>query len=198
MTPHGGFEKWETGGSLASQHWWLLSAAAAAATPQKLDRKAFATKVCDAVDKAATANGIDRVFFARLLWKESLFDPNAVSPVGAEGIAQFMPDTAERRNLADPFDPVVAIGASAHFLSDLKKQFGNVGLAAGAYNAGERRIADGWRARAVCRMKPQTMWPSSPASRLRTGKMPRPTTPFPRSARARHSQRNAWHWLRAK
>ena len=94
------------------------------------------------MDKAASANGIDRVFFARLLWKESLFDPNAVSPVGAEGIAQFMPGTAERRKLADPFDPVLAIGASAHFLSDLKKQFGNVGLAAGAYNAGERRIAE--------------------------------------------------------
>jgi Transglycosylase SLT domain len=82
------------------------------------------------------------VFFARLLWKESLFNPNAVSPVGAEGIAQFMPGTAERRRLADPFDPVLAIGASAHFLSDLKKQFGNVGLAAGAYNAGERRISE--------------------------------------------------------
>lgn len=131
-------------------NWWklslaalvLLTAAAGAATPQKLDRKAFANLVCDAVDKAANANGIDRVFFARLLWKESLFNPNAVSPVGAEGIAQFMPGTAERRNLADPFDPVLAIGASANFLSDLKKQFGNLGLAAGAYNAGERRISE--------------------------------------------------------
>jgi hypothetical protein len=104
------------------------------------DRVAFAKTVCAAVDKAAAANNLDRVFFTRLLWKESLFDPNAVSPAGAEGIAQFMPGTAERRNLSDPFDPMAAISASAHFLSDLEKQFGNLGLAAAAYNAGEARI----------------------------------------------------------
>jgi Transglycosylase SLT domain len=127
--------------------WWTLSVLLVAqlATSQlhaaaKPDRRAFAASVCAAVDKAAASNNIDRVFFARLLWKESLFDPNAVSPVGAEGIAQFMPGTAERRKLADPFDPLAAISASAHFLADLKKQFGNIGLAAGAYNAGEGRI----------------------------------------------------------
>jgi Transglycosylase SLT domain len=104
------------------------------------DRKAFAQSVCTAIDKSSAANNLDRVFFTRLLWKESLFDPNAVSPKGAQGLAQFMPDTAERRNLADPFDPLAAIAASAHFLSDLKKQFGNLGLAAAAYNAGEGRV----------------------------------------------------------
>jgi hypothetical protein len=126
-------------------NWWTLSllavalvAPAHAAT--KPDRKAFATSICAAIDKAAIEHDLDRVFFTRLLWKESLFDPNAVSPKGAQGLAQFMPDTAERRNLADPFDPVAAIDASASFLSDLKKDFGNLGLAAAAYNAGERRI----------------------------------------------------------
>jgi soluble lytic murein transglycosylase-like protein len=121
----------------------LLCVPAHAAKP--VDRKAFATSICAAVDKAAAANKLDRIFFARLLWKESLFDPNAVSPVGAQGIAQFMPETAERRKLEDPFDPVSAISASAHFLSDLEKQFGNLGLAAAAYNAGEARI-DRWLA----------------------------------------------------
>lgn len=126
-------------------NWWTLSLLAVAlALPAnaatKPDRKALATSICAAIDKASTANNLDRVFFTRLLWKESLFDPNAVSPKGAQGLAQFMPETAERRNLADPFDPVAAISASASFLADLKKDFGNIGLAAAAYNAGERRI----------------------------------------------------------
>ncbi len=108
----------------------------------KPDKTAFAISVCAAIDKASSQHGLDRAFFARLLWKESLFDPNAVSPKGAQGLAQFMPDTAARRKLADPFDPIAAISASASFLSDLKKLFGNLGLAAAAYNAGEKRITD--------------------------------------------------------
>jgi hypothetical protein len=119
----------------------LLAHPATAATKAP-DLKAYAKSVCAAVDKASAANSLDRNFFARLLWKESLFDPRAVSPKGAQGIAQFMPDTAARRKLNDPFDPLAAVPASAHFLSDLKKQFGNLGLAAAAYNAGEQRIQD--------------------------------------------------------
>jgi hypothetical protein len=119
----------------------LLAHPATAATKAP-DLKAYAKSVCAAVDRASAANSLDRNFFARLLWKESLFDPRAVSPKGAQGIAQFMPDTATRRKLADPFDPLAAVPASAHFLSDLKKQFGNLGLAAAAYNAGEQRIQD--------------------------------------------------------
>jgi Transglycosylase SLT domain len=115
----------------------LVIPAQAAKAP---DRKAFATAVCRAIDKASATHDLDRVFFTRLLWKESLFDPNAVSPKGAQGLAQFMPETAERRKLEDPFEPLAAIDASASFLSDLKKQFGNLGLAAAAYNAGESRI----------------------------------------------------------
>ncbi len=108
----------------------------------KPDKTSFAISVCAAIDKASSLHDLDRAFFARLLWKESLFDPNAVSPKGAQGLAQFMPDTAERRKLVDPFDPIAAISASASFLSDLKKLFGNLGLAAAAYNAGEQRITD--------------------------------------------------------
>ncbi len=127
-------------------NWWTLSLLALAlAVPAdaatKPDRKVFATSICAAIDKASIEHNLDRVFFTRLLWKESLFDPNAVSPKGAQGLAQFMPDTAERRKLADPFDPLSAVGASASFLADLKKDFGNLGLAAAAYNAGEGRIA---------------------------------------------------------
>jgi hypothetical protein len=64
-----------------------------------------------------------------------------VSPAGAEGIAQFMPGTAAMRGLADPFDVEQAIPASAKYLGELKAGFGNFGLAAAAYNAGENRVA---------------------------------------------------------
>ena len=67
---------------------------------------------------------------------ESNFNPFAVSPVGAQGIAQFMPGTAASYGLADPFDPVAAIEAQAHLMSDLIRQLGSPQLALAAYNAG--------------------------------------------------------------
>jgi hypothetical protein len=66
----------------------------------------------------------------------------AVSRAGAQGVAQFMPATASWRGLADPFDPVEAIAKSAKLLSDLRREFGNLGLAAAAYNAGPGRVRD--------------------------------------------------------
>ncbi|MBX3597883.1 MAG: lytic transglycosylase domain-containing protein [Rhizobiaceae bacterium] len=98
-------------------------------------------QICKLIKTHADLNGIPRAFFARLIWKESRFDQNAVSPVGAEGIAQFMPGTAEMRGLDDPFDPQKAIAASAEYLAEMKRKYGNLGLAAAAYNAGENRVA---------------------------------------------------------
>jgi hypothetical protein len=60
----------------------------------------------------------------------------------AQGIAQFMPGTASERRLLDPFDPVQALPKSAEFLNELRRQFGNLGLAAAAYNAGPRRVQE--------------------------------------------------------
>jgi hypothetical protein len=57
-------------------------------------------------------------------------------------VAQFMPATANWRGLADPFDPMEAIAHSAKFLRDLRREFGNLGLAAAAYNAGPGRVRD--------------------------------------------------------
>lgn len=102
----------------------------------------MAGKICEEAEAQAKTNSLDPSYFARLLWRESLFDPNVVSDKGAQGIAQFMPGTAAKRGLADPFDPFAAIQASAAYLADLKKQFGNLGLAAAAYNAGEERVTD--------------------------------------------------------
>jgi Transglycosylase SLT domain/SPOR domain len=97
----------------------------------------YAADVCRLIESAARENALDANFFARLLWKESLFDAAAVSPAGAQGIAQFMPGTAKLRGLSDAFNPAEALYASAAYLADLSRAYGNIGLAAAAYNAGE-------------------------------------------------------------
>ncbi|TKT75458.1 lytic transglycosylase domain-containing protein [Aquamicrobium sp. LC103] len=111
------------------------------ADPPGKSKTATVERICDLIDTHAGRFGVPRDFFARLIWKESRFDANAVSPVGAEGIAQFMPGTAKIRGLADPFDIEQAIEASARYLGELKTGFGNLGLAAAAYNAGESRVS---------------------------------------------------------
>jgi hypothetical protein len=103
--------------------------------------------ICLLIESAAAANGLPVEFFARVIWRESHYNPNAVGPPTrsgerAQGIGQFMPGTAAERRLLDPFDPVEALPKSAEFLRDLRNQFGNLGLAAAAYNAGPRRVRD--------------------------------------------------------
>ncbi|MFT3973231.1 MAG: lytic transglycosylase domain-containing protein [Amaricoccus sp.] len=99
-----------------------------------------AAGVCRTIEAAARESALDAGFFARLLWKESLFQPGAISPAGAQGIAQFMPGTAKMRGLADAFEPEAALRASAAYLADLSRTYGNLGLAAAAYNGGEARV----------------------------------------------------------
>jgi Transglycosylase SLT domain len=101
---------------------------------------------CHALREAAETSGIPVPFFARLLWQESRFKSNEVSPAGAQGVAQFMPETAAEVGLDDPFDAMKALPASARFLRKLRDDFGNLGLAAAAYNAGPGRIQK-WLAR---------------------------------------------------
>ncbi len=103
--------------------------------------------MCLMIESAARANDLPLEFFARVIWQESRFQSDAVGPVTrngqrAEGIAQFMPGTASERRLLDPFDPVQALPKSAEFLNELRNQFGNLGLAAAAYNAGPRRVQE--------------------------------------------------------
>jgi len=98
--------------------------------------------ICSALAAAAAQNDLPTDFFARLIWQESRFDPTAVSRAGAQGVAQFMPATATWRGLSNPFDPLEAIAESAKLLRDLRREFGNLGLAAAAYNAGSGRVRD--------------------------------------------------------
>jgi hypothetical protein len=103
--------------------------------------------ICLMIEAAARANDLPLEFFARVIWQESRFQSDAIGPVTrsgkrALGIAQFMPGTASERRLLDPFDPVQALPKSAEFLAELRNQFGNLGLAAAAYNAGPRRVQE--------------------------------------------------------
>ena len=97
-------------------------------------------EVCEALTKAAESNNLPIPFFIRLLFQESGFKPDVVSRAGAQGVAKFMPETAASVGLRNPFDPIEAIPASARLLRSLFRQFGNLGLAAAAYNAGPKRI----------------------------------------------------------
>jgi hypothetical protein len=100
-----------------------------------------ADDVCRTLEDAAAENALPVEFFARVIRQESRFNARAVSAKGAAGIAQFMPQTANWHGLADPFDPIEALRHSASYLRELRGQFGNLGLAAAAYNAGPGRVS---------------------------------------------------------
>jgi hypothetical protein len=102
--------------------------------------------ICRTLAQAAADNELPEEFFTRLIWQESRFDPAAVSPAGAQGIAQFMPQTATIRGLTNAFEPMQALRESASYLRELRTTFrGNLGLAAAAYNAGPGQV-EAWLA----------------------------------------------------
>jgi Transglycosylase SLT domain len=102
---------------------------------------------CSTIEATARANRLPIDFLVRLIWRESRFSADAIGPVTrsgerAQGIAQFMPGTAADRHLIEPFNPLEAIPKSAEFLAELRAKFGNLGLAAAAYNAGARQVSE--------------------------------------------------------
>ncbi|KAA0123939.1 lytic transglycosylase domain-containing protein [Methylobacterium sp. P1-11] len=119
----------------------LACAHPAAAAPSEGATETVEQALCRLIDDAAKARGLPVPFLTRLIWRESSFRVGVVSPAGAQGVAQFMPGTARERGLLDPFDPEQAIPHAAHLLADLKTQFGNLGLAAAAYNGGAARVS---------------------------------------------------------
>ncbi len=128
----------------------VIAAPVAARAAENEARANAADSICMMMESASLANGLPLEFFARLIHQESSFRPDATGPATrngerARGIAQFMPGTAAERNLLDPYDPVQALPKSAELLRDLRERFGNLGLAAAAYNAGARRVED-WMA----------------------------------------------------
>jgi Transglycosylase SLT domain/SPOR domain len=118
-----------------------LAAGPAVASQKEAEAEPIADPICRLIETSALAHGLPIAFLTRLIWQESSFQPGVTSPAGAQGVAQFMPGTAAARGLADPYDPEQAIPKAAELLADLKTQFGNLGLAAAAYNAGPGRLA---------------------------------------------------------
>jgi hypothetical protein len=105
------------------------------------------TVLCSLIESTAQHNALPVDFFARLIWQESRFRPEVLGPTTksgehAEGIAQFMPRTAAERQVLEPFNPANALPKSGEFLAELRAEFGNLGLAAAAYNAGPQRLRD--------------------------------------------------------
>jgi hypothetical protein len=93
-------------------------------------------KYAPVIARAAQRWQVSAQLLAAQIYVESNFNPFAVSPAGAQGIAQFMPGTAAGMGLRNPFDAPAAIDAQAHLMHDLLKQFASVPLALAAYNAG--------------------------------------------------------------
>jgi hypothetical protein len=93
------------------------------------------------IARAAQRWGVSAQLLAAQIYAESNFNPFAVSPAGAQGIAQFMPGTAAGLGLRDPFDAAASIDAQAHLMHDLLARFASVPLALAAYNAGPGAVA---------------------------------------------------------
>ena len=119
---------------------FLMPGAAYAQEGETIDQA-----LCRMIEGAAGRHHLPVDFFTRLIWQESSFRPHVTSGAGAQGVAQFMPGTAAERRLTDPFDPEQAIPKSAELLADLRGRFGNLGLAAAAYNGGPGRV-EAWLA----------------------------------------------------
>lgn len=102
--------------------------------------------MCQTVDEVAAIDRLPAAFLTRILWQESRFRRDALSPKGAQGVAQFMPPTARDYGLANPWEPGPAVTAAGRLLAELAARFGNLGLAAAAYNAGAGRVEKWLRA----------------------------------------------------
>jgi hypothetical protein len=145
--------------------------------------------ICRTLAQAAADNELPEELFTRLIWQESRFDPAAVSPAGAQGIAQFMPQTAATRGLTNAFEPLQALRESAGYLRELRTTFrGNLGLAAAAYNAGPSQV-EAWLA-GRSRLAGETLayvrivtgyaaetWASQPLPQLQSSNTPPGNTP---------------------
>jgi len=93
------------------------------------------------IDSIARRHGVDPLLVRAVIRAESNFDERAVSPKGAAGLMQLMPETAQRYGVDNRFDPAQNIDGGVRYLRDLMAMFdGNLSLALAAYNAGEGAV----------------------------------------------------------
>ena len=97
------------------------------------------------VKKASTEHGVDPLLVSAIIHVESGYNPRALSPKGAEGLMQLMPETGRRWGAKDAFDPEDNIRAGVRYLRYLQDMFKDDRLALAAYNAGENAVQRyGW------------------------------------------------------
>ena len=113
--------------------------ASLAASSGSYDTSGISGDYVDVARKIAEEEGIDPDLFVRLVNQESRFNPNAVSPVGATGLAQLMPSTAKDLGV-DPTKPEENLRGGARYLRQQLDTFGSVDLALAAYNAGPGNV----------------------------------------------------------
>ncbi len=92
------------------------------------------------IDQVADKYRLDPKLLHAIIRAESAYNPNAVSPKGAVGLMQLMPETAVRYGVYDRYDPFMNLEAGARYLRDLLLTFGDIKLAVAAYNAGEGAV----------------------------------------------------------
>jgi hypothetical protein len=121
-------------------------------TPPPLAKSGLPTNLPSSVyvslaTQDAQQAGIPVRSFVAQINQESGFNPNAVSPAGAEGIAQFMPDTAQGLGI-DPWNPQQALQAAAYLMANYYHLYNNYAMALASYNAGSGTVDDALRASA--------------------------------------------------
>lgn len=98
-----------------------------------LNTSAFNTEI----HTSAQQNAVEESLIRAIIHAESAYQPDAVSPKGAQGLMQLMPATQDELDVTDPFNPAANIAGGTRYLSELMQQFhGDIDLVAAAYNAG--------------------------------------------------------------